>query len=132
MICQKNSIWYNVLYTPYKPRGPRIYQETARWLTYAMEDLLEPWVHYVPLAEDFSDVEEKMRRVLDHDHHAEQIAIRGTLWMQDLIERPEAEKENTQVEDEILRRNYQKHFRLQEDLELSSKKVRETLLYFCS
>jgi hypothetical protein len=81
-------------------------------MTYAMEDL----------AEDFFDVEEKMQWVLDHDHHAKQIAIRATLWIQDLIEHPEAETENMQVEEEILRR-YQKHFRLREDLDLSNQTV---------
>ena len=81
------------------------------WL---MEELLEPWVHYIPLKDDLSDVEEKMQWVLDHDQKAHEIARRGSLWVQDLLFHPDSRKENDQINDEILRR-YHQHFKPAED-----------------
>lgn len=77
--------------------------------SWAMEELLEPWVHYVPLEEDLGDVEEKMQWVLDHDMEAQAISHRGRLWIADLVFHPDAHKE----EEEIIRRmvqRYQHHF----------------------
>lgn len=83
--------------------------QTSLYTSWAMEELLEPWHHYIPLQEDLSDLEEKMQWVLDHDIEAEQIAHAGTLWISDLIYHPDAPMEETAIMDEILRR-YQRHF----------------------
>ena len=69
--------------------------------TFAMEERLEPWVHYVPLNDRLTDVEEKMQWVMDHADHAQNIAKRATLWIQDLLHHPDADKENQMIEDEI-------------------------------
>ena len=53
--------------------------------SWAMEEALEPWVHYVPLAADGHDAQTQMQWVLDHDVEAQRIAHRGSLWMQDLM-----------------------------------------------
>ena len=53
--------------------------------SWAMEELLQPWVHYVPLKPDASDAEAKMQWVLDNDEKARSIAHYGSLWMQDLL-----------------------------------------------
>ncbi|KAJ3077643.1 capsule-associated protein CAP1 [Rhizoclosmatium sp. JEL0117] len=37
--------------------------------------LLEPWVHYVPIKLDFSDLEEKLKWLMDHDDEARQISL---------------------------------------------------------
>jgi len=78
--------------------------------SWAMEERLEPWVHYIPLSEDISDVEDKMKWINSHDEQARKIANRATLWIEDLMYHPDAEKDNLIIEEEILRR-YQKHFR---------------------
>jgi hypothetical protein len=44
------------------------------------ESLLEPWVHYVPVASDLSDVEEKLEWCLSNDQDAEKIAQRGSIF----------------------------------------------------
>lgn len=44
-----------------------------RFETWFMEGTLEPYVHYVPLAEDCSDIEEKMDYYLAHPEEAEAI-----------------------------------------------------------
>lgn len=78
--------------------------------SWAMEELLEPWVHYVPLKEDATDSAEKMRWVVEHDEEARAIAQRGTLWMEDLIFHPDAAREERLIKEELLRR-YLAHFR---------------------
>lgn len=76
---------------------------------WAMEELLKPWVHYVPLESDLSDVTEKMQWVLDNDEEAQAIAYRGSLWIRDLLYHPDVSAEEQTIYDEILQR-YQKHF----------------------
>ena len=49
--------------------------------TWLMEELLEPWVHYIPLRNSLDDVEETMDWVRENDQEAEQIARRGNLWI---------------------------------------------------
>ena len=53
--------------------------------SFLMEELLEPWVHYVPLKSDLSDVEEKMKWIIEHDKTARRIAGRATLFIHDLL-----------------------------------------------
>jgi Glycosyl transferase family 90 len=71
------------------------------WL---MEELLEPWVHYIPLNESLDDVEEKMAWVREHDSEAEQIARRGSLWMMDLLEHPDSKSDEERIFRGILER----------------------------
>ncbi len=78
--------------------------QTPTKTSWAMEELLEPWVHYVPLSDDLSDVEEKMQWIIDHDEEAQRIAYRGKLWIHDLVFHPDAPKDEELVFDEILRR----------------------------
>eukprot|EP00977_Amphora_coffeiformis_P001025 scaffold220_cov169-Amphora_coffeaeformis.AAC.5 len=53
--------------------------------SWAMEESLEPWIHYVPLAADGHDAHTQMQWVLDHDAEAQRIAHGGSLWIQDLM-----------------------------------------------
>jgi hypothetical protein len=78
--------------------------------SWAMEELLEPYVHYVPLRDDLSDVETQMKWIVEHDREAKEIALRGQLWMHDLLYAEESERDNAAINEEILRR-YQTHFR---------------------
>ena len=71
------------------------------WL---MEELLEPWVHYIPLKPDGSNAEEMIKWVGENDLKARRIAERGTLFMYDLLYHPDAEKDDVLVRKEILRR----------------------------
>lgn len=77
--------------------------------SWAMEELLIPFIHYIPLKDDLSDVEEKMQWVNDHDKEAEYISKRSTLWVRDLLRHPDALKENRAVDREVLQR-YAAHF----------------------
>ncbi|CAB9513684.1 KDEL motif-containing protein 1 [Seminavis robusta] len=76
------------------------------WL---MEELLEPWVHYIPLNDKLDDVEEKMEWIRENDAEAEQIAIRGSLWMADLLEHPNVKSDDERIFRGILER-YERFF----------------------
>jgi len=77
--------------------------------SWCMEELLEPWVHYVPLDENATDVEEKMEWVVGHEAEARKISERATLWMEDMVFHPDAAEDDRLIQEEILRR-YERHF----------------------
>ena len=79
--------------------------------SWAMEELLEPWVHYIPMEPDGSNALEMVQWVLDHDRDARRIAERATLFMYDLLYHPDAEQDDLAVKEEIVRR-YSDHWRL--------------------
>jgi hypothetical protein len=83
--------------------------------SWAMEELLEPWVHYIPLDVDLLDIVEKVQWVLDHDEEARKIAVRGTLWMKDMVAHPDADNDADEINREILKR-YKSHFQAADDL----------------
>lgn len=78
--------------------------------SWAMEELLTPWVHYVPLNQNATDVEEKMQWVLNNDNAARRIAERASLWIEDLCFHPDAALDDRLIQEEIIRR-YRAHFR---------------------
>jgi hypothetical protein len=78
--------------------------------SWAMEELLEPWIHYVPLNDMSTDVEEKMQWIIDHDDEARQIAERSSLWIEDLVFHPDAARDDRLVKEEMIRR-YRAHFK---------------------
>jgi hypothetical protein len=77
--------------------------------SWAMEELLQPWVHYIPLRPDLADVEQQAQWMVEHDMEARRIAVRGALWMSDLMLHPEAASDQRQVFAEVLQR-YRAHF----------------------
>jgi len=77
--------------------------------SWVMEELLQPWVHYVPLNEEATDVERKMQWILDHQDVARRIAAAATLWMQDLVFHPDAADDDRWIQEEMVRR-YSRHF----------------------
>jgi hypothetical protein len=74
-----------------------------------MEERLEPWVHYVPINDRATDVEEKMQWIIDHDEEAQRIAQRASVWMEDLVFHPDAARDDRLVKEEMLKR-YRAHF----------------------
>jgi Glycosyl transferase family 90 len=86
-----------------------VVMQAPMYTSWAMEELLQPWVHYIPILDDFSDVEQKVQWILDHDEEAQKIARNGRLWMADLVYHPDAVNDNEWVIDETLQR-YRAHF----------------------
>lgn len=83
--------------------------------SWIMEEWLEPWVHYVPLYRNLTDVEEKTQWVMSHSEEAQRIAQRATLFMYDMFFHPNAKAEEKMVETEIIRR-YSQFFVAREDV----------------
>lgn len=79
-------------------------------VSFAMESMLEPWVHYIPLQSDLSDVEEKILWMKDNDDAARKISERSTLFMHDFLFDEESAADNMAVKTEMMRR-YQLFFR---------------------
>ena len=78
--------------------------------SWAMEERLIPWIHYVPLNDEATDVEEKMQWIIEHESDAQRISYAATLWMQDLVFHPDAAEDDRWIQEEMLKR-YQMHFR---------------------
>ena len=82
-------------------------------ITWAMEELLQPYVHYIPLYPNLSNVEEQVIWILQHDEEAQAIAHQGSLWIQDLVLHPNASLDNRIIQQEMLVR-YRAHFQQQQ------------------
>jgi len=82
--------------------------------SWIMEERLQPWVHYVPIRSDLSNVLEQVQWVLDHDAEAERIAQRGRLWMLDLLFHPMAAHDDQIIYQSILQ-HYRNHFFLDQN-----------------
>jgi Glycosyl transferase family 90 len=99
--------------------------------SWAMEELLEPWVHYIPLAVDLSDVEEKVQWMMDHDDEAREIARRGHLWITDMMFHPDAMNDHEEILKEQMQR-YRAHFRYNPNLAHESAARATTTKYLDS
>ena len=85
--------------------------------SWSMEEMLQPWVHYVPISVYQSsngetivtDAEEKMQWILDNDEKAREIVKASTLWMADLILHPDEIDDEKMISDEMAWR-YLSHF----------------------
>ena len=75
----------------------------SSWL---MEELLEPWVHYVPMEVDGSNAQERVDWVIAHDDDARKIAERATLFMFDLLYHPDAQDDEQKIREEVLKRYF--------------------------
>ena len=67
------------------------------------------------LESDLADIVEKVQWVLDHDEEARQIAVRGSLWMKDMVSHPDADSDTDKIYRKILKR-YRSHFQAADDL----------------
>lgn len=72
--------------------------------SWAMEELLQPWIHFIPMRPDGSNVEEMIQWVFDHDEEAQRIAERATLFIYDLVYHTDATSDDLQVKQEIVKR----------------------------
>ena len=77
--------------------------------SWAMEERLEPWVHYVPLNDKATDVEEKVQWIIENDEKAQRISKRASLWIEDMMFHPNAARDERLIKEEMIRR-YQAHF----------------------
>jgi hypothetical protein len=76
--------------------------------SWAMEELLQPYIHYIPLYPNLTNVEEQVEWMKHHDKEAKEIAHRATLWMMDLVFHPNAREDDEWLQRAILEK-YQQH-----------------------
>jgi hypothetical protein len=72
--------------------------------SWAMEELLEPWVHYIPMFPNGSNAEKMVQWVLDNEQEAWKITEQATLFIYDLLYHPDGMTDERQVKQEIVRR----------------------------
>jgi hypothetical protein len=72
--------------------------------SWAMEELLEPWIHYIPMFPNGSNAEKMVQWVLDNDKEARRIAERSTLFIYDLVYHPQAASDDRKIKEKIARR----------------------------
>lgn len=72
--------------------------------SYLMEEMLEPWIHYIPCEADFSDLKKKIKWVLQNNQKAKKIAERATLWIHDIYMSDEAMRDNHEISKFVLER----------------------------
>lgn len=72
--------------------------------SWAMEELLEPWIHYIPMYDNGTNAEEMIQWVGDNDKEAKKIAERGRLFMYDMLYHPDAAREEREIKAEIAQR----------------------------
>jgi hypothetical protein len=99
---------------------------TPTLTSWAMEEMLQPWVHYVPIevyssssnsidGSDTSnvisttDADMKMQWIIDNDGKARDIAKASKLWIADLVLHPDVPTDEELIFDEMARR-YVSHF----------------------
>lgn len=70
-------------------------------MSFALENFLEPWIHFVPLKADWSDLEKMVDWVHENDGEAEQIALNGKTFISDLLFGEEAELDNALIREEM-------------------------------
>lgn len=97
-----------------------VFATPSKKTSWAMEDLLEPWVHYIPLNKDMTDMQEKMQWVIDNNDKAKKIAYTGSLWIKDMLYHPKSKRDDEAIFDEIARR-YKAHFKECSTWELKGK-----------
>jgi hypothetical protein len=74
------------------------------WESWAMEARLEPFVHYIPIRSDMSNVEEMLRWAEDHPEKTRMIAERSSLFIYDLLFHPQAIKDEQSIMISIMER----------------------------
>ena len=62
-----------------------VFMRKPRVVSWAMEDTLEPFVHYIPLLDDFSDIEEKIEWAESNQEKCKEIASNSTKFINQFL-----------------------------------------------
>jgi hypothetical protein len=71
--------------------------------TWAMEDLLVPYVHYIPLANDYSNLLEMVKWAEGHDEACQEISKRATEFIEHLWISEQAKKDTKYLQETLVR-----------------------------
>lgn len=73
-------------------------------VSWAMEQLLCPWFHYIPIRDDMMDLMEKINWCMENDATCERISLHATQFMNDLWMSPQAKKDQKAILKEMMER----------------------------
>jgi len=90
-----------------------VFMQEPTKTSWAMEELLEPWVHYIPLDENLGNVETQMAWVIENDEMAQRVAERATLFIYDMLYHPDAARDDAAIKKEMMER-YRMFFKHEE------------------
>ncbi|GMH81113.1 hypothetical protein TrVE_jg8644 [Triparma verrucosa] len=63
-----------------------VLMERPKVRSWLMEDLLIPWKHYIPVADDFGDLEEKVDWCWENERECEDIGRAGKCWIMQFLD----------------------------------------------
>jgi len=90
-----------------------VFLPPVTYASWAMEPLLEPFVHYIPVYPNMTNLEEMVLWAEAHPKVVKQIAERSTLFIYDLLFHPDAYRDDELVMEGIWRRYNQNFGELQ-------------------
>ena len=76
-------------------------RNVSSWL---MEEFLQPNVHFVPIAPDYSDIDEQIRWCENNIDEVKLISERSTLFVHDILLDRNSEKDNEEVKFQVMER----------------------------
>jgi len=83
--------------------------EENRFSSWFMEDFLEPYVHYIPISKDYSDVEEKLKWCEKNPEKAEEVSERATLFVHDMLFHYSSDTEYSEIKFQLMEK-YSENF----------------------
>ena len=74
-----------------------VFLSDTTYATWAMEDTLEPYVHYIPVHRNMSNVADQVRWAQEHPNECRNIAFRSTMYVYDLLFHPDAPRDEEYI-----------------------------------
>ncbi|KAG7361996.1 glycosyl transferase family 90 protein [Nitzschia inconspicua] len=81
-----------------------VFMAPPRYETWAMEGLLVPYYHYIPVAPDYHDLREKLEWARKNDDACKRISKQATQFMKDLYVSEQAKKDAFEIHHQIVQR----------------------------
>ena len=75
-----------------------------RFTSWFMEDLLEPYVHFIPIESDYSNIVEQVQWCESNLKDARRISERATLFVHDMFFHRSSDFDNSEVKFEMMDR----------------------------
>mmetsp|Transcript_12083 Transcript_12083/g.34619 ORF Transcript_12083/g.34619 Transcript_12083/m.34619 type:complete len:96 (+) Transcript_12083:3-290(+) len=88
-------------------------------VSWAMEEKLIPYVHYVPVRSDLSNLQSQLEWARSHDEECHSIMLHSRDYMEKLVTSPQAQRETQEILDQIAHRY---HYQFGSLLESCKKK----------
>lgn len=78
--------------------------EKRRFTSWFMEDFLEPYVHFVPIAPDYTNIDEQVEWCNEHPDEVLKISERATFFVHDMLFHRSSDRDNSEIKFCIMER----------------------------